>query len=290
MKHLNKTPLKKAFIMVFKMNTPELSAVMDSIDELPTEVQSLYTEKNGKFELTGVKGIKTQADIDRVNAAIVKEREETKRWKEKVNAYGDVTPDKVIELNDKIEELTLLADGKVDEKKIDELVERRIKGKVGPLERENKELKKKNDELTTLVTEASTKEKTRTIKDEVRSAAIKSKVLDTAVDDILMLAERTFELTEDNKVMTKDNIGITPGLDPATWLQEIQEKKLHWWPPSQGGGATGGKGNAFGNNPWTNENWNMTEQGKIVRENKDKAERMAKAAGTSIGGKRPAKK
>lgn len=290
MKQPKLSSIKKSFIMILKMNEPELDAIMDSIDELPPDVQSLYTEKDGKYELTGVKNVKTQADIDRLNKAVSKEREETRKWKEKIQAYGDITPDKVVELNDKIEELSLLAEGKVDDKKIEELVEKRLKTRTGPLERERNELKRKNDELTGTVTELTGKEKTRLIKDEVRNAALKAKVIDSALDDVLMYADRTFELTDDNKVVTKDNVGVTPGLDAVTWMQEIQSKKPHWWPPSQGGGASGGGQGGFNNNPWTSENWNMTEQGSIVKENKDKAERMAKAAGTSIGGRKPAKK
>jgi hypothetical protein len=43
-------------------------------------------------------------------------------------------------------------------------------------------------------------------------------------------------------------------------------------------------------NPWTADNWNMTEQGKIYTSDPSRAEQLAKAAGTTVGGPRPAKK
>ena len=37
-------------------------------------MEGLYTEKEGKWHLTGIKGMKTQADIDAVKATLDKER------------------------------------------------------------------------------------------------------------------------------------------------------------------------------------------------------------------------
>jgi hypothetical protein len=76
-------------------------------------------------------------------------------------------------------------------------------------------------------------------------------------------------------------------------LTEMQETKTHWWPGSQGGGARGsqGGGGFSGKNPWSAEGWNMTEQGSYLKAHgKDRAEKMAQAAGTSLGGRRPTKK
>ena len=53
--------------------------------------------------------------------------------------------------------------------------------------------------------------------------------------------------------ITRDNVGVTPGIDPAVWLSEIQAKRPHWWGEMVGTGA----------------------------------EQMAKSAGTFIGGGKP---
>lgn len=288
MKH-QYTPMKRA-MMVFLMNSPEISAVMDSIDELPDDLKSLYTERNGKFELTGIKGVQTDANVKRLEEGIRKEREQTKLAKEKLAKFGDMDPEEVHQKLDRITELEALVEGKVDDKKINELVEARIKSRISPLERKLQEAEKKAGDLEQQVNGFVTEKKQRTIKDIVTTEARKAKILDTAMDDVVLNAERIFELSEDGKVVAKDNVGVTPGVDPSVWLQEIQARRPHWWAPSQGGGGTGGGGNTFGNNPWSNEHWNMTEQGKMLRENPTKAEQMAKSAGTKVGGPRPVKK
>jgi hypothetical protein len=57
------------------------------------------------------------------------------------------------------------------------------------------------------------------------------------------------------------------------------------------GGGSGGSQNNFGTggtNPWSLDGWNMTKQGQYVRENGvEKAEQMAKSAGTTLGGPKP---
>jgi hypothetical protein len=123
----------------------------------------------------------------------------------------------------------------------------------------------------------------------VRGAASKLKVVDSAVEDVTLLAERLFTIDETGAVVTKDNVGVTPGISADVWLTDMQAKRPHWWGPSQGGGAGGNRGGNSGvTNPWSKDAWNLTEQGRIYKENSGKAEQLAKAAGTTIGGPKPA--
>jgi hypothetical protein len=104
------------------------------------------------------------------------------------------------------------------------------------------------------------------------------------MDDVLMLGERVFEVTDDGAVVTRDGVGVTPGIAADIWLSEMQDKRPHWWPASTGGGANGGSGNNnFAKNPFSREHWNLTEQGQAIRTDRAKADRMAQAAGTKIG-------
>lgn len=266
-----------------------LKAIVENLDDVPQQFHELYTQKGDKYELTGVEGIKTQADVDRLQGALTKERNDHKTVRERLALLGDRKIEDVLATLDRLPELEAAAAGKLDENKLNELVEGRIKTRVAPVEREKGQLVQKVQELSGMVEQYQTKEKVRTIHDAVRDAVGKAQGFQSsAVEDALLYAERMLEVNEEGRVVTRDGVGVTPGIDAAVWLSEMQAKKAHWWGPSQGGGA-GGNRNGAGNggNPWSAEGWNMTEQGRILKENRSRAEQLAKSAGTSIGGPRP---
>lgn len=271
--------------MAFKM-------VLDSLDGLASEVASEYVEKDGKFHIQ-VEGMKTQADLDAVQRSLNAARTSETGLKQKLALLGDRKIEDVIPMLDRIPELELAAAGKLDEEKLKEMAEARARQIVAPIERERDNLKTQLNEKDGVIKEFSEKEKTRMIHRQVRSAAKAAGLLDEAVEDALLLADRNFELSEDGRAVVKEGASSAQGLEPKDWLSDLQTKRPHWWPASEGGGAGGnrGGGGVGGKNPWTNENWNMTEQGKILTENRTRAETLAKAAGTTLGGpKPPAKK
>ena len=277
-----------------------LNAVMDSLEGVSADIAALYTEKNGKFELTGIGGVKTPADIQRVQQALEHEKANHLKTKESLTVWGDLKVEDVMAKLDRIPELEAAAAGKLDEAAIEDIVSRRvtgtIKSQVAPLERNIANLTKERDTLAEAVGQFQQKERTRTIHDNVGKALVEAKVIDHARDDAIILAERIFEVrADDNAVVTRDGVGVTPGLTPKEWMAEIQAAgtKPHWWGPTSGGGAggAGGGGGGMPENPWTAENWNMTRQGQIIREKgKEFADKMAKAAGTTVGGRKPAPK
>lgn len=264
-----------------------LKAVLDTLEGIEEHFHPLYTERNGKFELTGIEGVKTQADVDRLQTALTKERNDHKSLREKFAPLSNFDISEVVAKLDRFGELEEAAKGKLDDAKIDEIVSKRITSKLAPVERERENLKSQLSEALKAIESYQLKETQRTISDKVREAATGAKILPEAFDDALLLAERVFELTEDGRVVTKDNVGVTPGIEPSVWFTELQSKRPHWWGPSVGGGAGGSKTPGGSTNPWTHENWNLTEQGKILMANRSRAEQLAKAAGTSIGGPRP---
>lgn len=271
----------------------------DKLEEIPETFRELYTEKNGKWELTGVSGVRTQADVDRVTASLEKERNDHKETKAKLTAWGELGElDDVHKRLDRLPELEAAAKGKLDEAQIEDLVNRRvdgvIKSRTAPLERQIAKLTGERDELNTKVADYQGKERQRSIHDAIRKAAAEEKIRPEAIEDALVWGERVFDVAEDGAVVTRDGVGVTPGLQPKDWLGEIRERKTHWWPASTSGGATGsgGRGATAGaDNPWSAEGWNMTKQGEVMRTaGRDRAEQLAKLAGTSIGGPRPAAK
>jgi hypothetical protein len=264
-------------------------------DDIPESFRELYSERGGKFELTGIDGVKTSADVERLQTALTKERDEHKAARERLKPWADLDHDEVISKLDRIPELEAAAQGKLDDEQIDQIVSRRVEGtirsKLSPLERQ---LKKEQDEKTALL-EMNQKlvgqDRRRRMQDAMRKQLSEAKALPDAFDDAFMLAEHLFEETDDGQFITREVAGFTPGLDPAGLVAELQEKRRHWWPESVGGGSRGsggGGGAPGGRNPFSAEHWSLTEQGRILRQHgRERAEQLAKAAGTTVGGGKP---
>lgn len=272
-----------------------LNSVYDKLDEIPEPYRPLFQEKGGKFELHGVSGLKPESAFTALNEALRKERTDHGAAKAKLGVWGDLKHEDVQSILDSVPELTARANAANDPKKLEELVNARLNTHIAPLDRK---LKKYETDMQALVTErdALRGERTqRTIQDAVRSAAAELKVIPGAMEDVLMYAGAVFSVTEDGKVLVKDNAtGHTPGLDAKAWLQDMQPKRGHWWPPSQGGGShgSGGGGGSFAgkSNPWSKEGWNLTQQGQVLKlQGRETAERMATSVGSTIGSTKPPK-
>ena len=273
-----------------------LKAILATLDGLDEHIAALYTPRGDKFELgveiEGVEGIKTFTDFNRLNEALRKERSDHKVLKDRFAPLGERKVEDIVSLYDRLPELEAAAAGtKIDDTMIQGLVEGRIKSKIAPIERDLMTVKEQNAALLAENQGFKSKEVQRTISDAVRGAAVTTKVVDTALEDAIMLAERVFTIDETGKVVTKDNVGCTPGISAEVWLNEMQTKRPHWWGPSAGGGAggAGGRnaGGSFSSNPWSAEGWNLTQQGQVYNENPAKADQMARSAGTTVGGPRP---
>jgi hypothetical protein len=268
---------------------------IDSLDGVDKSLHSFYKETDGKFTLQ-VEGIKTQGELDAVQKSLKTERAEHKKTKERLDEYKEIrdlglAPSEILEKLDRVGELEAAAADKIDEKKLNEMAEQRAKAKVAPVQRELDQLKGQVAEKDKALGDYQTKERTRTIHDSVREAALKGNVAKTALDDVLMLAERVFEVNEDGKVTSKEGVGVIPGLDATVWLSDMQKTRPHWWPASEGGGAGGNRnGGGHIDNPFSAENWNLTKQGELVKTNAEQAAAMAKQAGTTVGGLRPTPK
>lgn len=266
--------------------------------EVAEQYRDLYTEKAGKYDLTGIAGVRGAAEFSRIDAALKAERSEHTKTKAKLAKWGEHDPDEVIPKLDNLDALIAQAGAGDDKNKVAELVERqveaRIKGIKAPLERQ---LREANEALKAATGEVSTykaKDIRRAIRDAVDSAMVEMKVRDEAREDVRQIAESIFEVGEDGAVRTRDQVGVTPGIDPKGWILEVQPKKPHWWPPSQGGGAPGsrgGGGGGGGENPWARENWNVTKQGEYVRKHgAERAAQAARAVGSSLGATQPPEK
>lgn len=262
--------------------------------DVPEKFLELFEEKDGAWQFVGVEGIKTAADVATVQEALRKEKNDHKKTKDEFKTkFGDLTPDQIQADQDELAELRVQIDakgGKLDEAKIEELAERRVKIKLTPIERERDKLKTENAKLTGDVQTLSGTISKSKIETHIRKAADAAKIVGTAIEDVIAIGGNLFDVNEDGNVVARDNVGIQPGLTPDIWLTDQKEKRPHWWPASQGGGANGGKGGNGGaaSNPWSKEAWNITEQGKYLQTHgEDKAKTMASQANSRIGATRP---
>jgi hypothetical protein len=270
----------------------KLKLTYPSQEDIPEAFRDLYTESDGTFKLTGIDGLVTNDDLAAAKRNTEAEREAHKKTKARMRHFVDMSDDQLTEATaklDRFDELEAAAGGKLDDDKINDMVEKRINSRTAPLERQIAALTGERDEARTESQELKKEKTTRSIQDEVRVAATKLKLLPEAIDDAFMLADRVFEVNEEGAAVTKDNVGVTPGIGAEVWLTDLKDKRPHWWPTSSGGGATpGGGGVGGGNNPWGAKTWNLTAQGQQFRADPAKATQLAQAAGTTIGGARPA--
>ena len=211
----------------------------DSKEEIPQGFESLYTEQGGKWVLTGVDGMKTQTDVDNVKKALTAERQLKKDLENKLSAFEGVEADGLREQLDELARLRTTG-GKVDDANIEQIVAERLK--LDKSSYENKlakmaeEMAAKEDKINNLVN-AQNKS---LIEGKLREAA-NGKVNDSAINDVLFRAS-LFEVSEEGKVVTKEN-GVTPtGLEPGEWLEETLKTNTHWQKQSSGAGASGNNG------------------------------------------------
>lgn len=263
---------------------------------IPEGFDSLYTESAGAFVLTGINGLRTQKDIDNLSGALGKERNDHKAARDALKAWEGLKPDEVRATLARVPELEAAASGKIDDKKMNELVEQRALQVKGPLEAQIKGIAGERDEWKNKAEAYLGEIHRRDLQGAVRDVAASTKAHPTAIADIETAASQMLERVDNNgsiTYITKSGIpGVTPGLDIGGWLKEMAKLRPHWWPISAGGGAGGaGGGGPSDPNPWSKANWSITAQGQYIRANgMAKAQEAAKLAGSSVGAVVPPEK
>lgn len=260
--------------------------------EIPAEHKSLYTEKNGEWVLTGVEGIDTlEASVATLTKSLESERKAHKETKTKYAALGDRDPEEVTKALEEIEVLRAKAaagEGKFDEAKFKKAVEDATATLRAEYTRKENAFRSKEGELTKQVESLVTERNRSRIHAAIRTAAVEAKLRPTAIEDALIVGESNFQIDENGNVVARDTSGLMAGAGPKDWFAEMQAKRPHWWPESEGGGAKGGTmaGISFegGVNPFSKEGWNLTRQAQFeAKHGPDKAQQAARLAGTKYG-------
>jgi len=272
----------------------KLQATYDQKEDIPEQYVDLFKQKGEKWCIE-IEGVTTEANVQRLEFSLQKERTENAKLREEAKLHGK-TPEEVQTLIEELEaaKATIESGGdKKTEEQIEKIVEARVRTKVGPLERQVQKLTKERDDSVGATLKLTDEIKTGKIELAIRAAAEKAKVIPSAIGDLVMRGKPQFELIEQDgkvSVVTKDGIGVTPGLGPDGWIEELAPLAQHYWPANVGAGAGGG-GLTLGiteKNAWTKANWNMTEQGQIFKKyGSEKTQQLAKAAGSFVGATKP---
>lgn len=258
-----------------------LLTAYNSADEIPEPFRGLYSEQDGKHVLSKVVGLKTQDDVNRLQGALDKERNDHKQVKSALAKLGDRSIDDVLGILDKVPAWEAL-EAQSDPSKIDELVNGKLSQHTAPLQRQVTELTTERDGYKEKFEALSTQVKQDKILGGLKDAALAAKALPEAVEDIARMGLGLFDISDDGAIVVKaDAKGVTPGILPEVWLNDLKDSKPFYWPASQGAGGQGGQGGKGANNPWMAGQENLTEQGKLVQTNPVLARQLAQAAGVN---------
>ena len=209
------------------MNT-NLPYFVETLDSISEELQQYYVEDDGGF-LLNVEGVVPKAKLNEFRTTNRKLNAELEKFK-----YVDV--DEYKQLKDSQTKDSVK--GVVQEYDVENIVESRVKemrDSHSSILNEYEELKGGNTQLSTLL-----------IDNEVTSVATKHSIKPTAIEDILLRANRIFKVS-DGKVEAHESSGdivYNKNGDPLTieeWIASLETDAPHLFQESTGAGTIGNK-------------------------------------------------
>jgi hypothetical protein len=174
---------------------------------------------------------------------------EKKSIQEKLAQFSKITdPGKAIEALEFLQEnedAQLIKEGKVDE-----LVEKRVSNLRLEHEKQVDQLRQQLEEIVHAKEHYESQFKTKIMDDAMREIAVKAGIRAEAISDVLMRSKQVFSLAEDGTLEARGSDGKLLKNDkgnvvtPIVWLEGLKESAPHYWPSSEGVGATGGSINS----------------------------------------------
>jgi hypothetical protein len=252
---------------------------LTSKDQIPSEHQSLYVERDGSW-LLDVDGAVDKSRLDEfrnTNLALIKERDDLKK------RFDGIEPDEVRKLADEkrsLEEAHQLKTGEVEK-----VLEARVKAARSELEKQISHLSSERDNLNQRLV-------TIQIDQGIIAAATKRGLRATALPDITARARNIFRLVngvptayeDDGQTIRSGKDGFTP-MTLEEWIDTQVSEAPHLFEPNAGGGAAGdasGGGASTRNrsvrNPFRKESWNLTEQMRLQKTDPALAARLKAAS------------
>lgn len=277
-----------------------LKPEIDSLDGLDKAHHALYTERDGKYVFTGLEGY-DPAEPSKLKKALDTEKQNAKNYANELKAlkpwkiFGEKKPEEIQAALDEIEELRTAASGKIDKAELEKMAAARAEAATKPLSRKVTELTNQLTEAAealkaeqTKVAELVDRQNKATIFAEVGKYAAASSANEKAYQKgggLLAICMGALEVTEDGKVVTREDCGYPAGIGVEALLKEIQKVHDYFWGTSKGGGANSGNGgarNGGGTNPWDPKTFNFTKQVELMNQDPEAAKRMASAHGVKL--------
>lgn len=217
--------------MTFEVDLKELGIELD--DDKAAALKEALSAKHQEALDSEVGGLKEKRD------ELLKAQ---RTLKDQLKQYDGIDAERARKLEAQLaenEEAQLIADGKLDE----------VLNKRTERMREEYDRKLAEAQNTAESSKAfAQKFRGRVMSDEIRAAAGKVELVDSAVEDAVHRAAALFEVNDEGEVVPKEEAGLDADgkpLTPEAWLESMREKAPHWFPVPQGGGARGnGSGKA----------------------------------------------
>lgn len=274
----------------------KIRAVLESLEEIPQALHDIYTEKEGKF-LLDLEGVEEHPSTSALRNALEAQKAARKKLADEVKTLkdrlakipDDFDPEEVARLKAQLEEYE--ADPtkqKPTDKQREEAVAARkmLEQKITSLEKAH-------------ATEIDGFKKQIVTKDQFISQLL----IDDGLTKALVEAGISKEFLKAAKALLREDVKVVEEdgeyraiVETDTGPLEINRYVNDWVasdegkpfvPQAKGGDAGGGRGTAqrqqiLDKNPWTKEHWNITEQGKLFKTDRVRAEKLAKAAGKQL--------
>ncbi|UOO89516.1 hypothetical protein LVJ82_00610 [Vitreoscilla massiliensis] len=230
----------------------------------------------------------TQAEVEALTQGLQKKNQELigdkKALREKLAVYDGIDPERAKSLFKQVEdeeERKLLEGGNVDA-----AFEKRTTALRNDYQKQLQEV----DARLTASEQRAAKLSQMAVNGALTSAATTVGALPESLEALQAMAKGVFVTNDDGAVVALDADGdVVYGKDPtqpltvAEWLEEKKGRMPHLFHQPKGIGALSARNTqAAAKNPFAKETFNLTEQGKMLRENPAQAQQLAAQAGIKL--------
>ena len=200
---------------------------VDNLDNIDDSLKTHYVQQGDAYFLN----VEGAVSKDKLNEF----RDNNVSLTNKLAAFDGIDPEKYKNMSSEIKALQAKKAG-LSEAEVEEMVNTQVKAMKTEYENKIETLTKDNDVLNSQLA-------VQLIDNKVRAAATTHKVLDTAVDDVIMRAKSTFQMKDGVAKSYDDEGHVIFGKDGETpltidsWVQDLSKSAPHLFVQSTGSGA-----------------------------------------------------